>query len=95
LLIEKKVYLCRKRENMGNYTYKQSEKVVLFDKETTILKLEKLGNPLEKLHKVIDFEMFSSELEGEYAQLQQKEQFGLQAVRCGADVQGNFAEAIL
>ena len=48
---------------MGNYTYKQSGKIVLFDKETSSLKLSKLGNPLEKLHKVIDFEMFRGELE--------------------------------
>ena len=53
----------QKREDMGNYTYKQSGKIVLFDKETRSLKLSKLGNPLEKLHKVIDFEMFRIELE--------------------------------
>ena len=35
----------------------------LFDKEATSSKLSKLGNPLEKLHKVIDFEMFRSLLE--------------------------------
>ena len=48
---------------MGNYTYKQSGEIALFDKETRSLKLSKLGNPLEKLHKVIDFEMFRGELE--------------------------------
>ena len=35
----------------------------LFDREETSSKLSKLGNPLEKLHKVIDFEMFRSLLE--------------------------------
>ena len=34
-----------------------------FDKEETSTKLSKLGNPLEKLHKVIDFEMLGSLLE--------------------------------
>jgi IS5 family transposase len=38
-------------------------RVGLFDKESTSLKLSKLGNPLEKLHKVIDFELFREELE--------------------------------
>ena len=43
--------------------YKKTGKVGLFDKEMSIEKLSKLGNPLEKLHKVIDFEFFRSELE--------------------------------
>jgi transposase len=43
--------------------YKSKGRVGLFDKEDTGSKLSKLGNPLEKLHKVIDFEMFRSELE--------------------------------
>jgi hypothetical protein len=38
--------------------YKSKGQVGLFDKEATSDKLSKLGNPLEKLHKVIDFEMF-------------------------------------
>ncbi|MDR0796903.1 MAG: IS5 family transposase [Tannerella sp.] len=43
--------------------YKRKGLVGLFDKEDTSNKLSKLGNPLEKLHKVIDFEMFRLELE--------------------------------
>jgi hypothetical protein len=43
--------------------YKTQGQVGLFDKEETSHKLSKLGNPLEKLHKVIDFEMFRPELE--------------------------------
>ena len=43
--------------------YKKRGQVGLFDKEKTTSKLSKLGNPLEKLHKVIDFEMFRSLLE--------------------------------
>jgi len=43
--------------------YKQMGQIGLFDKEATSSKLSKLGNPLEKLHKVIDFEMFRSLLE--------------------------------
>ena len=43
--------------------YKNQGRVGLFDKEESVSKLSKLGNPLEKLHKVVDFEMFRSELE--------------------------------
>jgi len=48
---------------MSIFKYKQSGSIGLFDKEETTAKLSKLGNPLEKLHKVIDFEMFRPELE--------------------------------
>jgi len=43
--------------------YKQRGQQGLFDREETSSKLSKLGNPLEKLHKVIDFEMFRPLLE--------------------------------
>ena len=48
---------------MAKFTYKQTGRIGLFDKDETSEKLSKLGNPLEKLHKVIDFEMFRPELE--------------------------------
>ncbi|MDR1543170.1 MAG: transposase, partial [Prevotellaceae bacterium] len=48
---------------MTNKQYRQTGKISLFDRENRIEKLSKLGNPLEKLHKVIDFEMFRPELE--------------------------------
>ena len=48
---------------MSLLKYKQSGHIGLFDKEETGSKLSKLGNPLEKLHKVIDFEIFRIELE--------------------------------
>ena len=50
---------------MSVYKCKQAGRVGLFDKEETGSKLSKLGNPLEKLHKVIDFEMFRSILESQ------------------------------
>jgi len=49
---------------MSLFKYKQRGSIGLFDKEETTVKLSKLGNPLEKLHKVIDFEMFRPEIEG-------------------------------
>ena len=48
---------------MSKSTYKQFDRIGLFDKTETYDKLSKLGNPLEKLHKVIDFEMFRATLE--------------------------------
>jgi IS5 family transposase len=48
---------------MSTFRFKPKGQVGLFDKEATKEKLSKLGNPLEKLHKVIDFEMFRVELE--------------------------------
>ena len=49
---------------MSVFRYKQIGKAGLFDHEEQKAKLSKLGNPFEKLHRVIDFEMFRSELEG-------------------------------
>ena len=48
---------------MSKFRFKQTGRIGLFDKDETSEKLTKLGNPLEKLHKVIDFEMFRPELE--------------------------------
>ena len=48
---------------MSRFQYKQSGRVGLFDKNETSDKLSKLCNPLEKLHNVIDFDMFRQELE--------------------------------
>jgi IS5 family transposase len=48
---------------MSLFKYKQTGCIGLFDKEDRSAKLSKLGNPLEKLHNVIDFEMFRPELE--------------------------------
>ena len=43
---------------MKQVRYKQTRMIGLFDQEVTSTKLSKLGNPLEILHKVIDFEIF-------------------------------------
>jgi len=48
---------------MSTFKYKSFGRVGLFDQYETTSKLSKLGNPLEKLHKVIDFEMFRPDLE--------------------------------
>ena len=43
--------------------YKTTGKQTLFDAENSARKLSEIGNPLEKLDSVIDFEMFRSRLE--------------------------------
>jgi IS5 family transposase len=48
---------------MSLFKYKPTGRIGLFDKDESSAKLSKLGNPLEKLHNVIDFEMFRLELE--------------------------------
>jgi len=48
---------------MSVIKYKQTGRMSFFSQEERISKLSQLGNPLEKLHKVIDFEIFRSELE--------------------------------
>jgi IS5 family transposase len=48
---------------MQKVEYKSVGSVGLYDKDETSVKLSKLGNPLEKLHKVIDFEIFRAVLE--------------------------------
>jgi IS5 family transposase len=48
---------------MQKRIYKTTGRIGLFDKDVTSAKLSKLGNPLEKLHNVIDFEMFRLEIE--------------------------------
>ena len=43
--------------------YKKLGSVTLFDAQTTKENLSELGNPLERLSQVIDFEMFRGALE--------------------------------
>jgi IS5 family transposase len=52
-----------KNITMANLKFKSAGRISLFDKDESSEKLSKLGNPLEKLHKVIDFEMFRPILE--------------------------------
>jgi transposase len=57
------MYIRGKNQIMSIFQFKQTGRISFFDKEETSEKLSKLGNPLEKLHKVIDFEMFRTVLE--------------------------------
>jgi len=53
----------KRDKKMSRNRFKKSGRISLFDKEELSSKLTKLGNPLEKLGKVIDFEIFREELE--------------------------------
>lgn len=48
---------------MNKKAYKQQGNIGLFDNEETLDKLNAMGNPLDRLAKVIDFEMFRETLE--------------------------------
>lgn len=45
---------------MDEQIYKSAGKKTLFEAEITMENLSEIGNPLEKITKVIDFEMFRS-----------------------------------
>jgi IS5 family transposase len=70
------MYLCQKNITMANLKFKQAGRISLFDKDESSEKLSKLGNPLEKLHKVIDFEMFRSILESTMLNQERKSNAG-------------------
>ncbi len=57
-------------------TYKPQGKKGLFDKDLAKEKLSEMGNPLEKLLKVIDFEMFRSLLESKLLNTDKKSSAG-------------------
>lgn len=48
---------------MAGKAYRQQGNMGLFDNEDTLEKLNQMGNPLDKLAKVVDFEMFRETLE--------------------------------
>ena len=56
--------------------YKKQGNKGLFDEEFTVQKLSKIGNPLEKISQVIDFEMFRNTLEDELLNKKKKNNAG-------------------
>ena len=56
--------------------YKSQGKISMFDQEDTIQKLSEMGNPLEKLSNVIDFEMFREDLESSLLNTSKKNNAG-------------------
>ena len=74
--------------NQTKSTYKQQGNVGLFDSDETMVRLNKMGNPLAKLQEAVDFEMFGERsLQGEVHQSRRK------ALRRRADVQDRGATA--
>jgi len=57
---------------MSKAIYKHRGNIGFFDQESRLEKLLKLGHPLEKLHHVIDFEMFRNDLENFYLLIMRK-----------------------
>ena len=56
--------------------YKKLGSVTLFDAQTTKENLSELGNPLERLSQVIDFEMFRGALEDVFENRSKKNNAG-------------------
>lgn len=48
---------------MNEQIYRSTGKKTLFDQQFSMEKLSEIGNPLEKIAKVVDFEMFRPLLE--------------------------------
>jgi transposase, IS5 family len=57
------MYICEKQNTMIAQTYKKTGNRGLFDEQNNYQKLSAIGNPLEKISLVIDFESFRSTLE--------------------------------
>lgn len=57
------MYKNEQKSVMKKRSYKSKGKLGLFDKDEAVELMTELGNPLEKLSKVIDFEMFRTILE--------------------------------
>jgi len=56
--------------------YKKQGNTGLFDEEFTIQKLSKIGNPLEKISDVVDFEMFRELLKSKLLNTEKKSNTG-------------------
>jgi len=61
---------------MNKQIYKSVANKSLFDEQFSIEKLSEIGNPLEKINKVIDFEFFRPLLEGKLLNCQKKNNAG-------------------
>jgi hypothetical protein len=59
---------------MKQQIYKSTGKKGLFDEQETIQKLAMIGNPLDKIIDVVDFEMFRLLLESKLLNMNKKEQ---------------------
>ncbi|MBF0208228.1 MAG: IS5 family transposase, partial [Oligoflexia bacterium] len=61
---------------MSKQIYKSTGKNSLFDEQFSVEKLSEIGNPLEKISNVIDFEMFRTLLEGKLLNTTKKNNAG-------------------
>lgn len=61
---------------MNNQKYKKTGSIGLFDKFETVDKLNKIGNPLDMISEVIDFEVFREKLESKLLNRNKKSRAG-------------------
>jgi hypothetical protein len=60
--------------------YKSTGNRGLFDEQENVAKLSAIGNPLEMIIKVVDFEMFRSMLEETFLNKEKKSNGGAKAI---------------
>jgi len=61
---------------MKTQIYKKTGNRALFDEQETYQKLSNIGNPLEKISSVVDFEMFRDKLESKLLNQNKKNNAG-------------------
>ena len=66
------MYVKKTQKNMTSEKYKIKGNKELFDEQFTIERLSVIGNPLEKISKVIDFESFRTTLESKLLNTKKK-----------------------
>ena len=67
----------------------------LFDQDEISQKLSLIGNPLEKILDVIDFEMFRQTLESQLLNSSKKKQCRCETIRYNYDVQDTYSATLL
>ncbi len=61
---------------MQTQKYKKTGNRTLFDTQDTVIKLSEIGNPLEMICKVVDFELFRKTLESKLLNTNKKNNAG-------------------
>ena len=74
--------------------YKEPMNPNLFEEELTVQVLSSMGNPLEQLSALVDFEMFRSELEGSHQEGLQIKSWAT-TIRLRSYVQSHLPPALL
>ena len=78
-----------------NNTYKSQGKKGSFDEQFAVSHLSEMGNPIESISKVVDFEMFRAILESRLLNTTKKNNAGAKPFECCDDVQNYDTSTLL